>query len=69
MTSFGIGKRIADTIVCERVENGPFANWDALKTRVRRIAKFKEEHFSFERALVNDPLLLRVIIYLAVIDV
>ena len=69
MTSFGIGKRIADTILEKREQNGYFANWDALKTRVRRIAKFKEEHFSFERALVNDPLLLRVIIYLAVIDV
>ena len=47
MTLSGIGKIIADTILKEREQNGHFANWDALKTRVRRIAKFNEEHFSF----------------------
>ena len=47
MTLSGIGKRIADTIVIEREQNGYFASWDALKLRVGRTAKFKEEHFSF----------------------
>ena len=47
MTLSGIGKIIADTIVIEREQKGYFANWDALKLRVRRTAKFKEEHFSF----------------------
>ena len=47
MTLSGIGKIIADTILKEREEKGHFTNWEALKTRVMRIAKFKEEHFSF----------------------
>ena len=47
MTLSGIGKKVADTIVSERVLNGYFADWEALKTRVGPIAKFKEEHFCF----------------------
>ena len=55
MTLPRIGKKAADTIVREREQNRHFANWEALKMRVRRTAQCKEEHFSFWWALVDEP--------------